>query len=137
MTWHCLKGFHSYVYQRSDFCLQRILSCKKAGSVLREARDRVVSLVTDAKAKVLACHVSIYFIVVNTFFSKKKNCILLKRIPLSLSWSITLRRTKSSYTINRQKLTFSISSFLFNFSHESVNLKQKPFNDSDVVLGLF
>uniref|UniRef100_A0A8C0YKR9 WD repeat domain 3 n=1 Tax=Cyprinus carpio carpio TaxID=630221 RepID=A0A8C0YKR9_CYPCA len=40
----------------SDFCLQRILSCKKAGSVLREARDRVVSLVTDAKAKVLACH---------------------------------------------------------------------------------
>uniref|UniRef100_A0A8C2FGJ5 WD repeat domain 3 n=1 Tax=Cyprinus carpio TaxID=7962 RepID=A0A8C2FGJ5_CYPCA len=40
----------------SDFCPQRILSCKKAGSVLREARDRVVSLVTDAKAKVLACH---------------------------------------------------------------------------------
>uniref|UniRef100_A0A8C1M5F9 WD repeat-containing protein 3 n=1 Tax=Cyprinus carpio TaxID=7962 RepID=A0A8C1M5F9_CYPCA len=35
---------------------ERILSCKKAGSVLREARDRVVSLVTDAKAKVLACH---------------------------------------------------------------------------------
>uniref|UniRef100_A0A8C2H2F4 WD repeat domain 3 n=1 Tax=Cyprinus carpio TaxID=7962 RepID=A0A8C2H2F4_CYPCA len=42
--------------EESDFCLQRILSCKKAGSVLREARDRVVSLVTDAKAKVLACH---------------------------------------------------------------------------------
>uniref|UniRef100_A0A672Q6Q1 WD repeat-containing protein 3-like n=1 Tax=Sinocyclocheilus grahami TaxID=75366 RepID=A0A672Q6Q1_SINGR len=39
---------------------ERILSCKKAGSVLREARDRVVSLVTDAKAKVLACHVSIF-----------------------------------------------------------------------------
>ncbi|KAK2905151.1 hypothetical protein Q8A67_006950 [Cirrhinus molitorella] len=35
---------------------ERILSCKKAGSVLRETRDRVVSLVTDAKAKVLACH---------------------------------------------------------------------------------
>uniref|UniRef100_A0A8C1TNB7 WD repeat domain 3 n=1 Tax=Cyprinus carpio TaxID=7962 RepID=A0A8C1TNB7_CYPCA len=50
------KGFPSDVHQRSDFCLQRILSCKKAGSVLREARDRVVSLVTDAKAKVLACH---------------------------------------------------------------------------------
>ncbi|XP_073702084.1 WD repeat-containing protein 3 [Garra rufa] len=33
-----------------------ILSCKKAGSVLRQARDRVVSLVTDAKAKVVACH---------------------------------------------------------------------------------
>uniref|UniRef100_A0A672Q5L7 WD repeat-containing protein 3-like n=1 Tax=Sinocyclocheilus grahami TaxID=75366 RepID=A0A672Q5L7_SINGR len=32
---------------------ERILSCKKAGSVLREARDRVVSLVTDAKAKVV------------------------------------------------------------------------------------
>ncbi|KAI5106988.1 WD repeat-containing protein 3 [Silurus meridionalis] len=34
----------------------RILSCKKAGSVLREARDRVVSLIADPKAKVLACH---------------------------------------------------------------------------------
>ncbi|KAK6315165.1 hypothetical protein J4Q44_G00146940 [Coregonus suidteri] len=35
---------------------ERILSCKKAGSLLREARDRVVSMTTDAKAKVLACH---------------------------------------------------------------------------------
>ncbi|KAL7881715.1 hypothetical protein AOLI_G00085630 [Acnodon oligacanthus] len=35
---------------------ERILSCKKAGSVLREARDRVVSLTSDPKAKVLACH---------------------------------------------------------------------------------
>ncbi|XP_029514453.2 WD repeat-containing protein 3 [Oncorhynchus nerka] len=35
---------------------ERILSCKKAGSLLREARDRVVSMTTDAKAKILACH---------------------------------------------------------------------------------
>uniref|UniRef100_A0A7N6APU6 Small-subunit processome Utp12 domain-containing protein n=1 Tax=Anabas testudineus TaxID=64144 RepID=A0A7N6APU6_ANATE len=28
---------------------ERILSCKKAGSILREARDRVISLTTDAK----------------------------------------------------------------------------------------
>ncbi|XDV30660.1 hypothetical protein PO909_033525 [Leuciscus waleckii] len=35
---------------------ERIVSCKKVGSILREARDRVVSLVTDAKANVLACH---------------------------------------------------------------------------------
>lgn len=42
----------------SLFVSQRILSCKKAGSVLREARDRVVSLTTDAKARVIACHVS-------------------------------------------------------------------------------
>ncbi|KAG9349697.1 hypothetical protein JZ751_028145, partial [Albula glossodonta] len=35
---------------------ERILSCEKAGSILREARDRVVSMTTDAKAKVLACH---------------------------------------------------------------------------------
>uniref|UniRef100_A0A7N8X4Q0 WD repeat domain 3 n=1 Tax=Mastacembelus armatus TaxID=205130 RepID=A0A7N8X4Q0_9TELE len=34
----------------------RILSCKKAGSILREARDRVVSLITDTKARVIACH---------------------------------------------------------------------------------
>lgn len=35
---------------------ERILSCKKAGSILREARDRVVSMTTDAKARVIACH---------------------------------------------------------------------------------
>ncbi|KAJ8253427.1 hypothetical protein GJAV_G00212820 [Gymnothorax javanicus] len=35
---------------------ERILRCEKAGSILRESRDRVVSLTTDAKAKVLACH---------------------------------------------------------------------------------
>ncbi|XP_030642134.1 WD repeat-containing protein 3 [Chanos chanos] len=35
---------------------ERIVSCKKAGSIFREARDRVVSLTTDSKAKVLACH---------------------------------------------------------------------------------
>uniref|UniRef100_A0A1A8G6Z8 WD repeat-containing protein 3 n=2 Tax=Nothobranchius korthausae TaxID=1143690 RepID=A0A1A8G6Z8_9TELE len=35
---------------------ERILSCKKAGSILREARDRVVSMATDAKARVIACH---------------------------------------------------------------------------------
>lgn len=35
---------------------ERILSCEKAGSILRESRDRVVSMTTDAKAKVLACH---------------------------------------------------------------------------------
>ncbi|XP_075994682.1 WD repeat-containing protein 3 [Genypterus blacodes] len=35
---------------------ERILSCEKAGSILREARDRVVSLTADAKARVIACH---------------------------------------------------------------------------------
>ncbi|XP_069011169.1 WD repeat-containing protein 3 [Embiotoca jacksoni] len=35
---------------------ERILSCKKAGSILREARDRAVSLTTDSKARVIACH---------------------------------------------------------------------------------
>lgn len=35
---------------------ERILSCKKAGSILREARDRVVSLTSDAKGRVIACH---------------------------------------------------------------------------------
>lgn len=28
------------------------------GSILREARDRVVSLTTDARSSVIACHVS-------------------------------------------------------------------------------
>uniref|UniRef100_A0A8C9Y473 WD repeat-containing protein 3 n=1 Tax=Sander lucioperca TaxID=283035 RepID=A0A8C9Y473_SANLU len=36
--------------------VHRILSCRKAGSILREARDRVVSLAADAKARVIACH---------------------------------------------------------------------------------
>uniref|UniRef100_A0A8C9VQQ5 WD repeat domain 3 n=1 Tax=Scleropages formosus TaxID=113540 RepID=A0A8C9VQQ5_SCLFO len=35
---------------------ERILRCDKAGSILRESKDRVVSLMTDAKAKVLLCH---------------------------------------------------------------------------------
>uniref|UniRef100_A0A8C5I6Q0 WD repeat-containing protein 3 n=1 Tax=Gouania willdenowi TaxID=441366 RepID=A0A8C5I6Q0_GOUWI len=35
---------------------ERILRCKKVGSILREARDRVVSLTTDAKARILVCH---------------------------------------------------------------------------------
>ncbi|XP_032372219.1 WD repeat-containing protein 3 [Etheostoma spectabile] len=39
-----------------DSLEERILSCKKAGSILREARDRVVSLATDSKARVIACH---------------------------------------------------------------------------------
>lgn len=43
----------------SFFLSQRILTCKKAGSILREARDRVVSLTTDSKARVIACHVSV------------------------------------------------------------------------------
>lgn len=37
---------------------QRIVSCTKVGSILREARDRVVSLTTDARSSVVACHVS-------------------------------------------------------------------------------
>lgn len=41
------------------YFFQRILRCKKAGSILREARDRVVSLTTDSRAKVIACHVSV------------------------------------------------------------------------------
>ncbi|KAM8857319.1 WD repeat-containing protein 3 [Synchiropus picturatus] len=35
---------------------ERILACSKAGSILREARDRVVSLTTDKKAQIIACH---------------------------------------------------------------------------------
>ncbi|MED6290311.1 Dip2/Utp12 protein [Characodon lateralis] len=35
---------------------ERILSCKKAGSILREARDRVVSVTADTRARIIACH---------------------------------------------------------------------------------
>lgn len=35
---------------------ERILSCKKAGSILREARDRVMSMTTDNRGRVIACH---------------------------------------------------------------------------------
>ncbi|XP_077392236.1 WD repeat-containing protein 3 [Festucalex cinctus] len=34
----------------------RILTCTKAGSLLRQARDRVVSLSADSKAAIVACH---------------------------------------------------------------------------------
>ncbi|XP_077946986.1 WD repeat-containing protein 3 isoform X2 [Gasterosteus aculeatus] len=35
---------------------ERILRCQKAGSLLRESRDRVVSLAADAKGRVIGCH---------------------------------------------------------------------------------
>ncbi|XP_038167702.1 WD repeat-containing protein 3 isoform X1 [Arvicola amphibius] len=34
----------------------RILSCRKAGSIMREGRDRVVSLAVDKTGRILACH---------------------------------------------------------------------------------
>ena len=45
---------------------QRILSCKSAGSILREARDRVVSMTMDSKARILACHVSNPIVIIQT-----------------------------------------------------------------------
>lgn len=45
---------------------QRIVSCKKVGSILREARDRVVSLTADARSGIIACHVSAH-----VFFSPR------------------------------------------------------------------
>uniref|UniRef100_A0A672Q553 WD repeat-containing protein 3-like n=1 Tax=Sinocyclocheilus grahami TaxID=75366 RepID=A0A672Q553_SINGR len=79
--------------EESDFCLQRILSCKKAGSVLREARDRVVSLVTDAKAKVLACHVSIFHN--SLLYTAQKTCF--KYIKYKNSLNIKKRTYISSF----------------------------------------
>ncbi|XP_072847846.2 WD repeat-containing protein 3 [Pogona vitticeps] len=35
---------------------EHILSCRKAGSIMREGRDRVVSLATDKTGRILACH---------------------------------------------------------------------------------
>ncbi|XP_031230831.1 WD repeat-containing protein 3 isoform X1 [Mastomys coucha] len=34
----------------------RILSCRKAGSIMREGRDRVVNLAVDKTGRILACH---------------------------------------------------------------------------------
>lgn len=80
----CFFVFQDYVLWLSFLAhwlclvLQRILSCKKAGSVLREARDRVVSLVADPKAEVLACHVCISF---HSAF-KFKSCLLVNTLFL-------------------------------------------------------
>lgn len=35
---------------------ERILTCTKAGSIMREGRDRVVSLAVDRTGRILACH---------------------------------------------------------------------------------
>uniref|UniRef100_A0ABM5FR07 WD repeat-containing protein 3 n=1 Tax=Pogona vitticeps TaxID=103695 RepID=A0ABM5FR07_9SAUR len=35
---------------------EHILSCRKAGSIMREGRDRVVTLATDKTGRILACH---------------------------------------------------------------------------------
>uniref|UniRef100_A0A3B3CFR4 WD repeat domain 3 n=1 Tax=Oryzias melastigma TaxID=30732 RepID=A0A3B3CFR4_ORYME len=42
--------------KEDDSLGERILSCRKAGSILREARDRVVSMTTDSRARVVGCH---------------------------------------------------------------------------------
>ena len=38
--------------------LQSVLTCKKAGTILRRGSDRVVSLQLDSTGRVLSCHVS-------------------------------------------------------------------------------
>ncbi|GAB1287913.1 WD repeat-containing protein 3 [Apodemus speciosus] len=38
------------------FVSSRILSCRKAGSIMREGRDRVVNLAVDKTGRILACH---------------------------------------------------------------------------------
>ncbi|NWI14038.1 WDR3 protein, partial [Crypturellus soui] len=35
---------------------ERLLTCRKVGSIMREGRDRVVTLATDQTGKILACH---------------------------------------------------------------------------------
>ncbi|EPY81455.1 WD repeat domain 3 [Camelus ferus] len=35
---------------------ERILTCRKAGSIMREGRDRVVNLAVDKTGRILACH---------------------------------------------------------------------------------
>lgn len=42
--------------EHDDSPEERILSCKKSGSILREARDRVVSMTADNRARVVVCH---------------------------------------------------------------------------------
>ncbi|XP_029314804.1 WD repeat-containing protein 3 [Cottoperca gobio] len=51
---------------------ERILSCEKAGSILREARDRVVSLAADAKARVIACHGNDFILELFTVLSEEE-----------------------------------------------------------------
>uniref|UniRef100_A0A8D3BLN1 WD repeat-containing protein 3 n=1 Tax=Scophthalmus maximus TaxID=52904 RepID=A0A8D3BLN1_SCOMX len=68
---------------------QRILSCKKAGSILREARDRVVSLTADARARVVACHgndsvLELFTVLTNEEVQRKMTKKLKKKVELFL-----------------------------------------------------
>uniref|UniRef100_A0A3Q3QZH0 Small-subunit processome Utp12 domain-containing protein n=1 Tax=Monopterus albus TaxID=43700 RepID=A0A3Q3QZH0_MONAL len=73
---------------------ERILSYKKAGSILREARDRVVSLTTDTRAKVVACHgnnsVLELFTVLSEEEVKKKMMKKLKKLLLLTLLQLTV-----------------------------------------------
>ncbi|KAM9850764.1 WD repeat-containing protein 3 [Aulostomus maculatus] len=51
---------------------ERILTCKKAGSILREAQDRVVSLTVDRKAQVIACHGNDFILELFTVLSEEE-----------------------------------------------------------------
>ncbi|XP_058394896.1 WD repeat-containing protein 3 isoform X3 [Diceros bicornis minor] len=43
-------------FERSEAPEDRILTCRKAGSIMREGRDRVVNLTVDRTGRILACH---------------------------------------------------------------------------------
>ncbi|KAJ7317730.1 hypothetical protein JRQ81_003892 [Phrynocephalus forsythii] len=53
---------------------EHILSCKKAGSVMREGRDRVVNLATDKTGRILACHGTDSVLEIFCVLSKEEIC---------------------------------------------------------------
>ena len=46
------------LYAEFMYSSQHILKCTKVGSVMRQGRDRLVSMTTDIGGSVLTCHVS-------------------------------------------------------------------------------
>ena len=60
-------------------CLQSPLQCRKAGSVLRVGRGRVVSLTSDPTGHVIACHGTDNMVELFHFCSDKDSLERLKK----------------------------------------------------------
>uniref|UniRef100_A0A673BFY3 Small-subunit processome Utp12 domain-containing protein n=1 Tax=Sphaeramia orbicularis TaxID=375764 RepID=A0A673BFY3_9TELE len=97
---------------------ERILSCKKFGSILREARDRVVSLTADNKARVIACHVSTDTKLKHLCHLSEYLCTLLYLLSLTL---VKIHRPRSALQFSTSILYIQVPTLLPNHSLMSLS----------------
>ncbi|XP_036046947.1 WD repeat-containing protein 3 isoform X1 [Onychomys torridus] len=96
----------------------RILSCRKAGSIMREGRDRVVNLAVDKTGRILACH--------GTDSVLEVFCILSK-VEVQKKMDKKLKKARKKAKLNsasgEEDLETSVSMTLQDEIHRVANIK--------------